>query len=99
SPQRGQSLVMSRYTDDHHANLIDTVSLHDALPVCRLAAGARCAGRCQVDGDLLRVGSAQVVDHDVVGATQCIEPDLLDIIEVHGDACDIAEEAHASAVG
>ena len=45
------------------------------------------------------VGPAEIVDHDVVDAAQCLESDQLDVVEVHGDIGDVADEAHAPAVG
>jgi hypothetical protein len=56
-------------------------------------------GPGQVDGDLRHAGSREVVDHDVVGATYSIDLDLLDPVEVHGDAANVTGEANASPVG
>src|SRR5262249_20211143 len=52
----------------------------------------------EVDVDVLHAGSGQVVDRDGVGAAQRVEVDVLDAVEVHGDAGDIAREPHPAAV-
>ena len=62
-----------------------------------VAGGATERGG-EIDVDLRHVRPAQVVDHDVVGAAERIEVDLLDVVEVHGDVRDIAEEQHAAAI-
>ena len=61
-----------------------------------VAAAVRAA---QVDVDPLDVRAAEVADRDVVGAAERAEFDALDIVQVHGDVRDIAEEQRASAVG
>ena len=61
-----------------------------------IAAAVRAS---QVDVDLGHVGPAEIADHDVVGAAERAEVDVLDIVEVHRDVGDIAEEQHAAAVG
>src|SRR4029079_1529132 len=53
----------------------------------------------QVEIDLGDVGPGQVVDRDGIDATQRIELDVLDIIEIHGDVGDVAREQNAAAVG
>src|SRR5262249_48910970 len=63
-----------------------------------VAGGA--AGLCaQVDGNLVHVGSGQIVDGDGVGATSGVDLDVLDAVEVHGDVADVAGEPRAAAVG
>ncbi len=52
----------------------------------------------QVDADLRHVGAAQVADDDVVRAPERPEVDRLDVVEVHRDRGDVAEEGHAAAV-
>ena len=52
----------------------------------------------EIDVDRRHVGAAQVVDHDLVGAAEGLEVDGLDIVEVHGDVGDVAEEARMIAV-
>ena len=69
----------------------------DAHPIG--LAVSSCARTGQVDVDPSRVGAAQVTHHDVVGATQGVEVDVLDIVQVHRDVGHVAEEAHALAVG
>src|SRR5262249_53013257 len=62
-------------------------------------ADAGLGRRRQVDGELRHAGTREIVDGDVVRATQGIELDLLDTVEVHGDGADIAHEAHAPMIG
>ena len=62
-------------------------------------AVAAAVGAAQVEVDLRHVGAAQVADDDVVGAAERAEVDVLDVVEVHGDVGDVAEEQHAPAVG
>ena len=52
----------------------------------------------QVDRDLGHVGSGEVIDRDGVGATQHIELDVLDTVEVHRHVADIAGQAGAGAI-
>src|SRR5262245_54109032 len=66
--------------------------------VVRLAiTGA--ASRRQIQVDLRDIGARQVVDHDIVSSAQGVEVDLLDIVEVHDHAGDVAEEEHTPTVG
>ena len=44
------------------------------------------------------VGAGEVVDGDGVGAAECLEVDLLDVVRVHRDVGDVAEEPEAVAV-
>src|SRR5262249_45103996 len=60
-----------------------------------LAASRRCR---QIDGDLLDVGSGEIVDRDGVGATSGVDLDVLDAVEVHGDVADVAGKPRALAV-
>ena len=53
----------------------------------------------EVDLDLRDVRAGQVADGDVVGATERVEVDALDVVQVHRDRRHVAEEAHAPAVG
>jgi hypothetical protein len=62
----------------------------------RLAASRR---RGEVDGDLRHVGSTKVVDRDGVGATQGVELDVLDAVEVHDDVADVPGKPHPPTVG
>src|SRR5262249_25830695 len=69
-------------------------------PLVRLAVAlAASRRRREVDGDLLDVGSGEIVHRDAVGAAQGIELDALDAVEVHGDAADVAGQPRALAVG
>ena len=79
------AVVAGRAVDDHG------VRRAVALPAARR--------RRQVDGDLLHVGSGEVVDRDGVGAAQGSELDVLDAVEVHGDVADVAEQPHPLAIG
>ena len=56
-------------------------------------------GPAQVEVDPRHVGAGQVADDDVVGAAERAEVDALDVVEVHRDVGDVAEEQHAAAVG
>ena len=56
-------------------------------------------GPAQVDVDVRDVRAAEVADHDVVGAAERPEVDRLDVVQVHRDVGDVAEEQRASAVG
>src|SRR5262245_5117677 len=49
-------------------------------------------GLGQVQVDLDHVGTAQIVDGDLVGPAEGVEVDSLDVVEVHGDGGDVAEE-------
>ena len=44
------------------------------------------------------VRAAEIADHDVVGAAERAEFDALDIVQVHRDVGDVADEQRASAV-
>ena len=58
------------------------------------------AGRpAEIEGDVRHVGAAQVADDDVVGAAQRPEVDLLDVVHVHRDIGDVAQEQRAPAIG
>src|SRR5262245_13703013 len=46
-----------------------------------------------------KVGAAEIVDHDVIGAAEGVEIDPLNAVDIHGNAGDVVEETHASAVG
>ena len=52
----------------------------------------------QVDVDRRDIRSAEVADNNAVAATQRMEVDRLDIVQVHGDGGDVAEEAGAPAI-
>src|SRR5262245_20927433 len=71
----------------------------DGHAVGRSVALARSRRCRQVDGDLLDVGSGEVVDRDGVGAAHGIDLDLLDAVEVHGDVADVAGKAHPLTIG
>ena len=81
----GDAVVAGRAVDGHGVR----------RPVT-LAAARR---RRQVEVDLRDVGAGEVVDHDIVGAAQGVELDVLDAVEVHGDVGDVAGEPHPAAVG
>ena len=66
----------------------------------RLAVADAAPGRAgQVDVDLRHIGPGQIVDHDVVGAAEGGELDVLDAIEVHGDVADVAGQPRPPAIG
>ena len=62
-------------------------------------AGAAAEDAFEVDVRQVDVGAAEVVDDRVVGAAECFEVDPLDVVGVHGDVAEVAEEAEAVAVG
>ncbi len=65
-----------------------------------LAVAGRAADHAgQVDGDEPDIRAGQVVDGGGVLAAQRIEPDGLDIVEVHRDIAEVAEEQRPPAVG
>jgi hypothetical protein len=63
---------------------------------CAIAAAGRTA---KIESDVRHVGPAQVADDDIVGAPERSKVDFLHVIQVHRDACHVADEEHASAVG
>src|SRR5262249_37315362 len=65
------------------------------LPVARAAAG----GRREVDAHAGDVGAGQIVDRDGVGAALGVDVDLLDAVEVHRHATDVASQTDSRAVG
>src|SRR6185295_18853202 len=62
-------------------------------------AGGAAQAAGQIEVDLGDVSAAHVVDGDRVGATQGVELDDLDVVQVHVDVGDVAEEAGAAAIG
>ena len=64
----------------------------------RLAVAA-AGRRAEIDDQLEKVRAGQVGEDDIVGAGQGVVADRLDVVEVHGDGGDVAEEADAPAVG
>ena len=54
---------------------------------------------CEVERDASDVGAGHVADHDVVGASERVEGDALDVVEVHRHVRDVAEEDRPPAVG
>src|SRR5262245_22580813 len=71
----------------------------DGDGVRRIVAGRPADRAGEIYVDLRHVCPAQVVDNDIVDAAKGIEVDVLDVVEVHGDVCDVAEEGGALAVG
>ena len=71
----------------------------DRDAVHRAVAAACAAGKIDMDASYGRIGPAEIVDHDVVGAAQRLESDQLDVVQVHGDVGDVAGETHPPAVG
>ena len=65
----------------------------------RIVAGRPVERAGEIDVDLRHVRPAQVVDHDFVDAAKGIEIDVLDVVKVHVDVGDVAEEGGALAVG
>src|SRR5262249_31578868 len=53
----------------------------------------------QIDIELGQIGAAQVPNVDQVSATQGVQVNSFDIVEVHHDVADVAREPHALAVG
>src|SRR5207237_8914724 len=56
----------------------------------RLAVACGRPEYCEVYGNLLHAGAAQVVDRDIVRTARSRELDALDTVEVHGDGADVA---------
>src|SRR5262245_23881099 len=71
----------------------------DGDGVRRIVAGRPADRAGEIYVDLRHVCPAQVVDHDIIDAAKGIEVDVLDLVEVHGDVGDVAEEGGALAVG
>ena len=72
----------------------------DDVDRVRLTIAAAVHARPQVDGDLLHVGSGQIVDRDVVGVLALsVELDALDTVEIHGDVAGGTGERRPGAVG
>ena len=66
------------------------------LSICAVAGVPPSAGKIERHfGD---IGAGQVVDGDGVRAAQRVEVDLFDLVEVHRDVADVAEEPRALAV-
>ena len=63
------------------------IDVHGVRLTVALAAARH---RRKINGDLLRVCSGEVVDRDGVGATQSVELNLLDAVEIHDDVADVA---------
>ena len=59
-------------------------------------AGAGRVREVRVHGR--QIGPADVVDDEVVGAAEGLEVDALDVVQVHHDVAEVAEEPHPSAV-
>ena len=69
------------------------------VTVSASASGVPGAGRVgEVGVHHVEVGAADVVDDEVVGAAERVEVDALDVVEVHHDVAEVAEEPHPSAV-
>src|SRR6185312_9544121 len=71
----------------------------DGHAVDLLVADCSADDTGQVDVDLRDVGAGEVADNDVVGTAEGVEVDGLDIVQVHDDIGDIAEEQGPPAVG
>ena len=89
----------NRAAGAHH---IDDIAAVGAVGDHRV--GGAIAGRAadrprQADIQLRDVGAREIVHRERVGATQRIEVDALDVVEVHDDVAEVAGEQHPSAVG
>ncbi len=62
-------------------------------------SGAAAEDAFEVDVRQRDIGAGEVVDDRVVGAAERLEVDPLDVVGVHGDVAQVAEEAEAVAVG
>ena len=64
-----------------------------------LTIAGRAAERAgEIDRDLGHVGAGKVADRNLVGAAERMKLDRLDVVRVHRDRGDVADEAHPSAV-
>src|SRR3954447_21242039 len=64
-----------------------------------LTIGGGAAGRAsEIERDLCYPGPREVVDDNIVGASQGVEVNMLDPVEVHRDVADVAEEPYPTAI-
>src|SRR5262249_17960144 len=63
-----------------HGDDVGTTGPVNRDRVCGAVIGA------EVEIDLLDTGPGQIIDRDVVGASQSVEINVLDAVQVHGDA-------------
>src|SRR6185295_4251782 len=75
-----------------------TRAVDDHVIGCTVARPGPAARR-EVDINLRNVGIAQVIDGDGVGAPESHELNVLDIVEIHADAGNIAGEQRVPALG
>ena len=66
-------------------------------PLTRMLVGRPVGGKVGADGT--QIGGGEVVDVEPVGAAEGGDVDLIDVVEVHDDAADVAREPHAPAAG
>src|SRR5262245_6885949 len=71
----------------------------DGHAVGLAVAGRAAHGGRQIDGHQPGVGARKIADIDLVGAALGGELDALDVVQVHDDIGDVAEEMHSPAVG
>ena len=53
----------------------------------------------EIERHLGHIAASEVVDGDFVGAAQGVDLDVLDVVEVHGDVADVADQAHLAVIG
>ena len=94
-----QAVDGDRVSGADHLDGVLAGSAVDGHAIGCAVAGAAADRARQVDRDHLHVGSGEIVDQDIVGASQGGELDALDPVEVHGDAADVAGQLRPMAVG
>src|SRR6185436_20054678 len=83
-------------TQRQRDDIVARSSIDDDL-ILRAIRGVRST--CQIDVDLRDIGAGEIVDGDLVGPAQGGEVDVLDIVQVHRDAGDVAGKEGPLAVG
>ena len=80
-------------------DVVGSVGAVDDDRVRRAVAGAAAGRAAEVDVGVLDAGARQITDGDRVGAAERGDVEVLDPVEIHRDVGDVAEQAHAGAVG
>ena len=85
--------------NQRHIDVVPGVGAIDDHGIELAVAGRAADHAGQIDGDQPDIGPGQIVDGRLVCAAQGIELDGLDIVEVHRDVAEVAEEQRPPAVG
>ena len=102
SPPATRTCVDRRETTSVPASELTSTSSAASVPLAMTVSGDASPPppmALRSTSAAVEVGAAEVVDGDVVRAAERPEVQVLDAGEVHGDGGDVAEEAHARAVG